>query len=246
MISFFDFQHGLPYPAPKGPASCCRRQAVLAGLVQCLPAPMARLSADTLAFVNFACGSNVQCTCCCGADEEEEEEEEEGGAGSPCRGDDRDAGGSGGAGPSQALPMPAKGSGGSMADTPGPSSRPSVIDNGDEKMTALKGSASAAVAAATAARAEQHGRGLAALGVASGQPAPRFSKALVAAAEEQGEGLMAQSWLTLAFRSVMMEREYGRWISQYHIKVLLHRRDGAGCGGKTQPGWEAAGSWRRA
>ncbi|KAL4431618.1 hypothetical protein ABPG77_001460 [Micractinium sp. CCAP 211/92] len=198
-----------------------RRQAVLAGLVQCLPAPMARLSADTLAFVNFACGSNVQCTCCCGADEEEEEEEEEGGAGSPCRDDDRDAGGSGGAGPSQALPVPAKGSGGSTADTPGPSSRPSVIDNGDEKVTAIKGSASAAVAAATAARAEQHGRGLAALGAASGQPAPRFSKALVAAAEEHGEGLMAQSWLTLAFRSAMMEREYGRWISQYHIKVDL-------------------------
>lgn len=66
---------------------------------------MAQLSADTLAFVNFACGSNAECTCCCGA--EEEEEEEESGPGSPCREDDRGAGGSGGVGPAHTLHLPA-------------------------------------------------------------------------------------------------------------------------------------------
>ncbi|KAL4458960.1 hypothetical protein ABPG75_013825 [Micractinium tetrahymenae] len=192
-----------------------RRKAMLAGLAQCLPAPMARLSADTLAFVNFACGSNAQCTCCCGA---EEEEEEASAPGSPCRGDDRGAGGSGGAGPSQALPVPQAGAGGGDADAAGPSSR-WWESSEDEKKS--KGGAAAAAAAADAlpAQAAQRSRGLA--GAGASRASPRFSKALVAAAEEQGEGLMAQSPVTLAFRSAMMEGEYGRWIAQYHIKVDL-------------------------
>ena len=81
-----------------------RRRAVLAVLAQCLPAPMAQLSGDTLAFVNFATGSLPRCSCCCDASEDEEDEPVT--PRSPCREHDR-GGDHGGAG--QPLLVPGAG-----------------------------------------------------------------------------------------------------------------------------------------
>jgi hypothetical protein len=81
-----------------------RQAALLARLARSLPAPMARLSGDALAFVNFATGNVARCSCCCDGDSEGEEGGGE--PGSPC-GDGRRSGGGGGVGPSQAVPVPA-------------------------------------------------------------------------------------------------------------------------------------------
>ena len=133
-----------------------QRKAALALLAHCLPAPMARLSGDTLAFVNFATGSSTQCTCCCGAEEEEEEEEEQPDV--PCR-QDRGSGGDGSSGPSQALRVPrgCTGPAGQDEFAPSAGAGPSSTAWWDEPALD-KGRAKAAAAAAVAARADLHRR----------------------------------------------------------------------------------------
>ena len=196
----------LGFPSP--PALEPPRKAMLAALAACMPAPMARLSADTLSFVNFACGSQQQCSCCCGVDEEEEEDD--GVPSSPCREDDHSAGGrNNGAGPSQALRVPgalAAGGGGA----PGSSTRWWEEESEEGGKLSLKARAAAAGSAAAAASLPR---------ASPAAPALRFSKALLAAAAGGGEEFTAQSSLTLAFRSSLMEGEFARWVSQYHVKV---------------------------
>ncbi|PSC76218.1 hypothetical protein C2E20_0785 [Micractinium conductrix] len=198
----------LGFPSP--PALEPPRKAMLAALAACMPAPMARLSADTLSFVNFACGSQQQCSCCCGVDEEEEEDD--GVPSSPCREDDHSAGGrNNGAGPSQALRVPgalAAGGGGA----PGSSTRWWEEESEEGGKLSLKARAAAAGSAAAAASLPR---------ASPAAPALRFSKALLAAAAGGGEEFTAQSSLTLAFRSSLMEGEFARWVSQYHVKVDL-------------------------
>ncbi|PRW59618.1 hypothetical protein C2E21_1877 [Chlorella sorokiniana] len=196
-----------------------RRKAVLALLARCLPVPMASLSGDTLAFVNFATGSTQQCSCCCSADEdEEEEEEEEQQADVPCR-QDRGSGGDGSTGPSQALRVPSTevGPAGDEAVPPSGGAGPSSKAWWEEPTEGKGGAkAAAAVAAAAAqARADLHRR----LSQDAALHEFRFSKPLLAAAEAEGEDIVQQSALTLSFRSALMESEFGRWVAQHHCKV---------------------------
>jgi hypothetical protein len=185
---------------------------MLALLARSLPAPMARLSGDALALVNFATGNVARCSCCCDGDSEGEEVGGE--PGSPCS-DDRRPGGGGGAGPSQALLVPnaaapADGTADGTADedSPGPSSRPPDKPSGSQ----------AAAAAAAAPRAALGGAGGAAGGTHA-RPGPRrFSKAALAAAGEGGAAT-AQHPLSLAFRSPLVEGEYREWAAHYHRKA---------------------------
>ena len=204
-----------------------QRKAALALLAHCLPAPMARLSGDTLAFVNFATGSSTQCTCCCSS-EEEEEEEEGAGPSEGCVPPTRPNGhGDGGAAPSQALRVSQP-----SDDSPGPS-----YVHGDG--TVQEKLAAAAAAGGSAQREEcaqldepklslqlSSPRLSGSDDLSSGPPSPcsslRFSKALVRAAEEQGEAVTQQSPLTLTFRSPLAEAEYGRWAASLYRKVSCH------------------------
>jgi hypothetical protein len=45
-----------------------------------------------------------------------------------------------------------------------------------------------------------------------------FSKALLGAAAEDAS-ITEQQFLTLAFRSPLAERAYGRWMAHHHLKV---------------------------
>ncbi len=205
-----------------------RRKAALAVLAQCLPAPMARLSGDTLAFVNFATGSSQRCSCCCSADEEEEEEEEEAGTTDRCAAPGRPNGrGDDGAAPSQALHVPR-----TSDDCAGPS----CVHGDDILAKKLLAAAAAAAAGGNAQRDEgapleepklslqlSSPRLSGSDDLSSGPSSPtsslRFSKALVRAAEEQGAAVTQQSPLTLTFRSPLAEAEYGRWIGSLYYKV---------------------------
>ena len=202
-----------------------RRKAALAVLARCLPSPMARLSGDTLAFVNFATGSSQRCSCCCSADEEEEEEA---GPIDPCVPPSRTNGrGDDGAAPSQALHVPR-----TSDDCAGPS-----CVHGDDILAKKLLAAAAAAAAGGNARRDEgapleepklslqlssprlSGSDELSSGPSSPTSSLRFSKALVRAAEEQGEAVTQQSPLTLTFRSPLAEAEYGRWIGSLYYKV---------------------------
>ncbi|KAI3436216.1 hypothetical protein D9Q98_002270 [Chlorella vulgaris] len=191
----------------QAPSLDSRRAALLGALAACLPAPMAALSGNTLAFVNLACGNTSQCTCCCGLSSEEEEEE----AGTVCGGctpgsgngdgDDHD----GTPGAALPLPLPSRASGSSsLDDQSGPSS------SAFPPPGTLLGASSKAAAAAV--RHEPPGQ----LPHSGGGP-QRFSKALLAAVGDS-EAVVAQNALTLSFRTPLVEREYSQWVTRHHLK----------------------------
>ena len=148
-------------------------------LAEFLPAAMAAMSADTLAFVNFACGSKAQCSCCCEASGDGEEEEEEAGAGGPCSDSDHGGGDRDGA-PGQALRLPRGAAApageeeeeeqAAVFDRPGPSGWHALGDEG-------KASGKAAPAAAMAEAA-----GLQAMGGSRASYLPTGERASVCSA----------------------------------------------------------------
>lgn len=199
----------------QAPSLDSRRAALLGLLAACLPAPMAALSGNTLAFVNLACGNTSQCTCCCG--HSSEEEEETGPPASPCN-EDQNPGGNGGGsgGTSQALPVasaeaeiePIVASSSACAGASG-------LDWWEEQ-SGIKASSKAAAASASKLPAPAtHLPPERSSSMLLGQ---HFGKAKPAAAGES-EAVMAQNALTLSFRSPLVEREYSQWVTRHHLKV---------------------------
>jgi hypothetical protein len=201
----------------QAPSLDSRRAALLGALAACLPAPMAALSGNTLAFVNLACGNTSQCTCCCGLSSEEEEEET-GPPASPCN-EDQNPGSNGGGsgGTSQVLPVasaeeeiePIAASSSACA---GPSGVHWWEDQFGNKASAKAAAASASKlpAPATHLPLERSSR------MHLGQ---HFGKALLAAVGDS-EAVVAQNALTLSFRTPLVEREYSQWVTRHHLKVM--------------------------
>lgn len=198
-----------PIHSTRASPSASRRLALLQLLAERLPAALAHPTADTLAFVNFACGAvdgGAACACCCEPGEDVDEGVQ-GQGGDSCRsggwGND-----DGGAGPSTALPVPIP--------------APAASDEGCECSgcgTGGRTSPSCHIENVKQPRA------------AALPPSPRFggcssappqgsqlpcSKALAAAAAEE-PGVLEMGSLTLRFRSQLAEQEFGSWRTPYYV-----------------------------
>lgn len=194
-----------------GPALPPGRLVLLQLLAQRLPAALAALCADTLAFVNFACGAVAtdapSCACCCEL-EDSADEEEQGHSGDSCSSGRRGSG-DGGAGPSTAMPLPVQAPHGVARDDDNPScgntdseGSPSCSAS-TEKQTQAEALLPRPRLGGCASALPQHGQ----------RPC---SKALAAAVAGDSGGLEMHG-LTLRFHSQLAEKEFGALRNPFYV-----------------------------
>lgn len=216
-------ESALLLPLPTHPATC-RRLVLLQLLAQRLPAALAALCADTLAFVNFACGAVAtdapSCACCCEL-EDSADEEEQGHSGDSCSSGRRGSG-DGGAGPSTAMPLPVQAPHGVARDDDNPScgntdseGSPSCSAS-TEKQTQAEALLPRPRLGGCASALPQHGQ----------RPC---SKALAAAVAGDSGGLEMHG-LTLRFHSQLAEKEFGALRNPFYVaaSALLIRCTSSG------------------